>query len=195
MMSEPPQIPPPPNSISPGQRSPWPLVQGSWSKAAPSHSAPAPWVGDATAIQSGGKGALRPVSPRMPTQLQIQRIMLFLMPAWTVLMLPSLIWWENIHLFGIWDMVLAFWLALPGAAALTCGLLLRSGGTGVLYAILGLCAAIVALDIWFFRFGGPPVLQAIPFTVLTAIPLCFPSSWRYARLQRECRRFAAEINF
>ncbi|WP_160168066.1 hypothetical protein [Nocardiopsis ganjiahuensis] len=130
----------------------------------------------------------------MPIQLQVQRIMLFLMPAWTVLMLPSLIRWENVHLFGVWDALLAVWLALPGAAALACGLLMSRGGRAVLSSIAGLCVTIVALNLWSVGLGGPPVLQAIPFTVLTAIPLCFPSSWRYARARREHRRAAVDTD-
>ncbi len=129
----------------------------------------------------------------MPLQLQIQRIMLFLMPTWSVLMLPSLIRWENIHLFGVWDALLAMWLLVPGAVALACGLLIGRGGKTVLFSVAGLCAAIVLLNLWSVGLGGPPVLQAIPFTVLTAIPLCFPSSWRYARARLEYRRSVAAL--
>ncbi|MBB5495730.1 hypothetical protein [Nocardiopsis metallicus] len=118
--------------------------------------------------------------------------MLFLMPTWTLLMLPSVIWWENIHLFGVWDALLALWLAFPGIAALACGLLLSRGGRAVLYAIAGLCAMIVVLNFWYFLSAGPRVLQAIPFTLLIAIPLCFPSSWRYARARQGHRRGTAE---
>lgn len=110
-------------------------------------------------------------------------------------MLPSLIWWEYIHFFGVWDVLLAVWLVLPGGTALACGLLLRRGGRGVLYAIAGLCFSVVVLNIWFSWLGGPQVIQAIPFSVLTAIPLCFPSSWRYVRAQREYRRAAAATDF
>ena len=109
------------------------------------------------------------------------------MPAWTLLTLPSLINWSNIHLFDVWDVLLAIWIMVPGAVALICGLLLGRGGLTALFAIAGLCMAIVALNLWFFEFGGPPVLQAIPFTVLIALPLFFPSSWRYARTKRASR--------
>ena len=126
--------------------------------------------------------------PRMPIPLHALRVLLLLMPTWTLVMIPSAIRWENIHLFGSMDVLLTLWLLLPGGVALVCALLLGRGGGVVLYVVAGLCAVIVGLNVWSHEFDGPPVLQAIPFTVLTAIPLCFPSSWRYARDRRERRR-------
>lgn len=193
-MSEHPHIPPPPNTVSPGLQPPGPPPPahrppgppppqgGPYPEPSGWAEGPPPPVGEAPASACG---------PKMPLQLQVQRVMLFLMPAWTALMLPSLINWENVHLFGVWDVLLALWLALPAVAALTCALLLGRGGRAVLYAIAGLCATIMALNFWFALFGGPPVLQAIPFTVLTAIPLCFPSSWKYARARQKYRRGTA----
>ena len=180
-MSEQPHSPPPPNSLSPGLHSSARPPQGPPPHGPPQHGASAQGPVSGGPYPPGFGAPSCPDGPRMPVQLRIQRVMLFLMPAWTVLMLPNLINWENVHLFGAWDALLALWLMVPGAAALTCGLLLRRGGWAVLYAIAGLCAAIVALNFWFFEFGGPPVLQAIPYTVLTAVPLFFPSSWRYGR--------------
>lgn len=176
----------PPNSGPPWSGSP---------RFVPPHPGTPQWAEGTPPAPPGGGGWPLANGPKMPFQLQTQRIMLFLMPVWTALMLPSLIRWENVHLFGVWDGLLAVWLVLPGAAALACGLLLRRGGRAVLYAIAGLCLTIVLLNLWSFGLGGPPVLQAIPFTVLSAIPLCFPSSWRYARAQREYRRAAAETDF
>ncbi|WP_028648560.1 hypothetical protein [Nocardiopsis sp. CNT312] len=123
----------------------------------------------------------------MPVPLHALRVMLLLMPAWTLVMIPSSIRWENIHLFGVMDVLFALWLMLPAVVALVCALLMHRGGRAVLYVVAGLCATIVGLNFWFHVFGGPPVLQAIPFTVLTAVALCFPSSWRYAR-ERQVRR-------
>lgn len=159
---------PPPNSVPHGSHPSEPPRSGhvSWAGAPPP---PLPDLWDMPL----------PSGPKMPLQLQVQRIMLFLMPLWTALLMPNLIVWEDIRIFGVSDALLALWLMLPGAAALVCGLLLRKGGRAVLFAVMILCVVIVLLNIWFFQFGGPPVLQAIPFTVLTAIPLGFPSSWSY----------------
>ncbi|MEU3305866.1 hypothetical protein [Nocardiopsis sp. NPDC006832] len=124
----------------------------------------------------------------MPWQLWALRVMLVLMPVWSLYSVPRMIRWENFHLFGVVDVLFMLWLLLPGGVALVCALLLGRGGGVVLYVVAGLCVVIVGLNIWSHEFGGPPVLQAIPFTVLTAIPLCFPLSWRYVRARREWRR-------
>lgn len=141
-------------------------------------------------FSSGGTGrppgrTVQDPGPRMPIPLHTLRALLLLMPTWTLVMIPSAIRWENIHLFGAMDVLLTLWLMLPGGVALVCALLLGRGGGAVLYVVAGLCVVIVGLNVCSHEFGGPPVLQAIPFTVLTAIPLCFPSSWRYARARRE----------
>ena len=126
-------------------------------------------------------------APVMPWQLWAQRVMLLLMPVWSLYSVPRMIRWDNFHLFGAMDVLFMLWLLLPAGVALVCALLLGHGGRVVLYAVAGLCVVIVGLNVWFHEFGGPPVLQAIPFTVLTAIPLCFPSSWHYARDRWEWR--------
>ena len=168
-MSEPPHIPPPPNSISP-------VAQ----PQAPLKSRFSTWADSSSLLPPDGGRTSLPSSPEVPLQLRIQRIMLFLMPAWTVLMLPSLIWWENIHLFGAWDVLLAVWLVLPGAAAMACGLLMGRGGRAVLYAIAGLCVTIVVLNFWFFLFGGPPVLRNRSNTTSAAVRM--PGSTNMARM-------------
>lgn len=114
--------------------------------------------------------------------------MLSMMTVWSLYSVPRLIRWDNLHLFGVMDVLFTLWLLLPAAVALVCALSLRRGGRVVLHAVAGLCVTIVGLNVWFYEFGGPPVIQAIPFTVLTAIPLCFPSSWRYARERRRWHR-------
>lgn len=127
-------------------------------------------------------------APRMPAQLRVQRVMLLLMPAWTLLMVASMVRWENTAAVTASELLLLAWLAAPGAVALVCALRLRRGGPLLLYTIAGFLTAVAALNVWWGAFGGPPILQALPFTVLTAVPLLFPSSWRYARANRRAHR-------